>query len=193
MIIMKKILGVTLLFGVFVAAHSVAFAQEKKTEPKQITKTTVNNEEIIARIKKFREEGEKKIVDNKFTRKEVALTGDNIKETIRQKWEKVDAYYEGTTLVRLQLYPRKGVSERTEEFYLMDGKLVFAFIQDKGPKHEGKDMGEPGKELYFHNDKLIKFEDRSGEQASHADQEKQMYETRLPYEISELLDVLKKN
>jgi hypothetical protein len=54
-------------------------------------------------------------------------------------------------------------------------------------------MGEPGKELYFNNDKLIKFEDRSGEQAAHAEQEKKMYESRLPYEISELLEILEKN
>ena len=190
---MKTTLGVILLLGVFVAAQSMVSAQEKKVDPKQKPKTTVNNDEVIAQIKKYREEGEKKLVDNKFTKKEVALTGDNIKETIRQKWEKMDAYYEGTKLVRLQLYPRKDISERTEEFYLMDNKLVFAFIQDKGPKHEGKDMGESGKELYFHNDKLIKFEDRSGEQGANAEQEKKMYESRLPFEISELLEILQKH
>ncbi len=70
---------------------------------------------------------------------------------------------------------------------------MFAFIQDKGPKHEGKDAGEPGKEFYFHNNKLIKFEDRSGDpQAMHAEQEKKMYESRLPYEILELFEILKK-
>ena len=120
----------------------------------------------IAKIPEYREEGERKLVDNKFIRKEVALTGDNVKETIKQKWEKMAAYYEGSKLVRLQLYPHDAVSGRSEEFYLMDNKLVFAFIQDKGPKQEGKDMGQPGKELYFHNDKLIKFEDRSGEPAT---------------------------
>ncbi|HEY5766979.1 MAG TPA: hypothetical protein VIS53_04015, partial [Candidatus Udaeobacter sp.] len=66
------------------------------------------------------------------------------------------------------------------------------YIQDKGPKNEGRDMGQPGKELYFDNGKLIKFEDRSGESSVDADQEKKMYEARLPQEISELLDILKK-
>jgi hypothetical protein len=84
------------------------------------------------------------------------------------------------------------VSDRTEEFYLMNDKLVFAYIQDKGPKNEGRDMGQTGKELYFDNDKLIKMEHRSGEPSVDSDQEKKMYEARLPLEISELLDILKK-
>jgi hypothetical protein len=181
---MKKFIGIILLLGVFVTAPSVTYAGKESAG---------NNEEIIAKIAKYREEGEQKLRDKKFTRKEVALTGEGVKETIKQKWEKMAAYYEGSTLVRIQLYPHIGVSGRSEEFYLMDNKLVFAFIQDKGLKQEGKDMGQPGKELYFHNDKLIKFEDRSGEPAAHAEQEKKMYESRLPYEISELLDILKKS
>ena len=172
-----------LLFVQLGAMQPVIYAQGKET---------ARDKDEIARIQKYREEGERKLVDNKFIRKEVALTGDNVKETIKQKWEKMDAYYEGSKLVRLQLYPHS-VSGRTEEFYLVDNKLVFAFIQDKGPKQEGNDMGQPGKELYFHNDKLIKFEDRSGEPAAaNADQERKMYETRLPYEVSELLEILKK-
>jgi hypothetical protein len=189
---MRKQLHILLMLGIFVAAHSLTSAKEKKAEPAQKTRTTVNRDELIAKIKKYREQAEQKLVENKFTRKVVAFTGDTIKETIKQKWEKMDAYYEGTKLVRIQLYPHKGISERTEEFYLVDDKLVFAFIQDKGPKIEGKDEREPGKEFYFHNDKLIKFEDRSGEpQATHAGQEKKMYESRLPYEVVELLEILK--
>jgi hypothetical protein len=182
---MKKIISLILLLGPFVAGQSVTYAQGKRT--------TGNKDEIIAQIKKYREEGEQKLVDKKFTRKEVAFTGDSIKETIKQKWEKMAAYYEGSKLVRIQLYPHLGVSGRSEEFYLMDNKLVFVFIQDKGLKQEGQDMGQPGKEFYFHNDKLIKFEDRSGEEAAHAEQERKMYESRLPYEVLELLDILKKN
>jgi hypothetical protein len=44
----------------------------------------------------------------------------------------------------------------------------------------------------FDNDKLIKMEDRSGEPSGDPDQEKKMYEARLPLEISELFDILKK-
>ncbi len=188
---MRKSLSAILLVGVFAASPALATIQATKSEKKE-PGTTVNKDQIVARIQKYREEGERKLVDNKFTRKEIALSGDNINESIRQKWEKMHAYYEGSKLVRIQLYPRPG-SQRTEEFYLMDNKLVFAFIQDKGPKHEGKDAGEPGKELYFDNDRLIRFDDRSGEPAPNVEKEKKMYETRLPYEISQLLEILKKS
>ena len=171
-----------LLAAAFMAAPLTASAQESSKSADQ----------TIAKIKQYREAGEEKIRDNKFTRKEIPLTGPNIKESIKQKWQKMDAYYDGDKLVRLQLYPRQGVSGRTEEFYLMNDKLVFAYIQDTGPKNEGRDMGQAGKEFFFDNGKLIKVEDRSGEPNPHPDQEKKMYETRLPYEISELLDILKK-
>jgi hypothetical protein len=181
---MKDILTLILLVGVISAAPLTAFAQQDS----DVTST----DQEIAKVKQYREAGEQKIQDNKFTRKEIPLTGPNVKESIKQKWEKMDAYYEGDKLVRLQLYPHKGVSGRTEEFYLMNDKLVFAYIQDKGPKNEGRDMGQPGKEFYFDNDKLIKMENRSGETSVDSDQEKKMYEARLPYEITELLDILKK-
>lgn len=180
---MKHLLTIMLLVGL---CSSAALTASAKDEP-----ASKSNDQVIAKIKKFREAGEEKIRDDKFTRKEVPLTGPNIKESIKQKWEKMDAYYEGDKLVRLQLYPHPAVSSRTEEFYLINDKLVFAYIQDKGPKNEGRDMGEAGKEFYFDNGKLIKMEDRSGEPNAHADQEKKMYEARLPYEISELLDILK--
>ena len=174
----------TALLLVTIGVPITLLAQEKKSAGR-------SEGDQVGAIMKYRQEGEQKLNDNKLTKKEVALTGPNIQENIKQKWSKMDAYYEGDKLVRIQLYPHQGVTERTEEFYLRDGKLVFAFIQDKGPKHEGKDAGEAGKEFYFHNDKLIKFEDRSGEREEHADQEKKMYESRLPYEITELNDILK--
>jgi len=186
---MKKLFSVLMLLGVFVAAQSIASAQEKTEKAgKGLGKGDAGG--AVAKIKAYRESVEKKLVANTLTRKVVPFEGDKVKETIKQKWEKMDAYYDGDKLVRIQLYPHKGISERTEEFYLMDNKLVFAFIQDKGSKHEGKDAGEPGKEFYFENDKLIKFEDKSGEKEKNAEQEKKMYATRLPYEVMELLDIL---
>jgi hypothetical protein len=181
---MKRAVTVMLLAGTFLAAPLAASAQESSDSK--------SADQTIAKIKQYHEAGEEKLRDNKFTRKEIPLTGPNVKESIKQKWEKMDAYYEGDKVVRLQLYPHKGVSGRTEEFYLMNDNLVFAYIQDTGPKNEGRDMGQPGKELYFDNGKLIKVEDRSGEPNVHPNQENKMYETRLPYEISELLDILKK-
>lgn len=164
---------------------------DKTITTETIQKPSVNNEEIITQIKKIREDGENKLVNNKLTRKVIEFNGDAVNDDIKQKWEKMDTYYDGDKLIRIQLYPHKNISQRTEEFYLMNDKLIFAFIQDKGPKHEGKDKGEPGKEFYFDNDKLINFEDRSGEKESNTEQEKKMYETKLPFEVSELLEIIK--
>ena len=194
----QKISIFLFLFVIIAAFTSCSKETPKKDEQTDKTKVAdttkkqaPNYDEAIKKIEKFRAEGEQKLNDNKFTRKTVQFKDDKIKETIKQKWEKMDAYYEGDKLVRIQLYPHKGISERTEEFYLIDNKLVFAFIQDQGPKHEGKDMGEAGKEMYFDGGKLIKYENRTGSEVKNLDEEKKMYELRLPYEVEDLLEILK--
>ena len=181
---MKNVSSLMTLIVIATAVPFAALAQQSND--------ATSKEEAIARIKAYREAGEAKLRDNKLRREEVSLTGANIKESIKQKWQKMEAYYDGEKLVRLQLYPHKDVSGRTEEFYLMNNELVFAYIQDLGPKHEGRDMGEPGKEFYFDKGKLLKMEDRTKEEAVISEQEKKMYETRLPYEVSELLAILQK-
>ncbi len=171
--------------------NETAKIEVDKEKPKTEQVTKVNTDEIVGKISKYRADNEAKLVNNSFTKKVIPLTGDKIKETIKQKWDKMDVYSEGDKIVRLQLYPHKGMSERTEEFYLMDGKLVFVFIQDKGPKNEGKDTGEPGKELYFDNNKLIKMNNTSGETVKNLDEESKMYESRMPYEVNDLLEIIK--
>ena len=144
----------------------------------------------VQRIREFREAGERKLVAGKFTRRTLMLKAAGAREDLAQRWSKLDAYYEGGTLVRLQLYPHAAISGRTEEFYVLGGHVVFAYIQDKGPKHEGRDAGEPGKEFYFDGDRLVHMEDRSGEPVRNAEGEKRMYEATLPYEVSELVWLL---
>ena len=195
-IIMKSLRFLILFPEIFIAIIVWGCAKEipkPKIESETIQKPAVNNDELIAKIKIFREDGEDKLVKNKLTRKVIEFTGKEINDNIKQKWEKMDTYYDGDNLIRIQLYPHKNISQRTEEFYLMNDKLLFAFIQDKGPKNEGKDKGESGKEFYFDNDQLIKFEDRSGDKESNISQEKKMYESKLPFEVSELLEIIKAN
>ncbi|MEO8666307.1 MAG: hypothetical protein ABI462_12510, partial [Ignavibacteria bacterium] len=158
---------------------------------KKTTQNIENKDAIVNRISEYRSAGEKKLVDNSFKKKTVTLKTSTADEDTKQKWEKLDAYYDGDKLVRLQTYPHSGISDRTEEFYIMDGKLVFAFIQDKGPKQEGKDTGEPGKEFYFDNSKLIKYVNTSGEKAKDETAEMKMYESKLPIEADELMEILK--
>jgi hypothetical protein len=183
------------VLAVFVFGCKEAPKTDSDKDKTKVTDTTkknvVNTDELVAKIQKYRTEGEEKLVKKSLTKKEFELKGDNIKENIKQKWEKMDAYFEGDKVIRLQLYPHKGISERTEEFYVKDGVLVFAFIQDKGPKKEGKDAGEPGKEFYFDNDKLIKSINTTKEEVKNIEEEKKMYETKLPYEVKELLEIIK--
>ena len=187
---------VIFVFLSFVLGCKETPKQEGEKDKTKIADTTKkspgNTDELVAKIQKYRAEGEEKLNKKSLTKKEIELKGDEIKENIKQKWEKMDAYFDGDKLVRIQMYPHKGVSERTEEFYVRDGSLVFAFIQDKGPKHEGKDAGEPGKEFYFDGDKLIKFVNSTKEEVKNTDEEKKMYETKLPYEVKELLEIIKK-
>lgn len=192
---MKKIILTLILFSVTMLFISCSKESEKKevTDKTKVTdtvkKSSVNTDEIVAKITKYRAEGETKLTEKKFTKKEISLKGANVKENIKQKWEKADVYYDGNKIVRIQFYPVKGVTTRTEEFYLMDGKLVFAFIQD-GEKHEGKDTGEPGKEFYFDNDKLIKYVNTTGEKEVNLEEEKKMYEAKLPYEVKEIVEII---
>ncbi|MEO8209435.1 MAG: hypothetical protein ABI840_02655 [bacterium] len=160
------------------------------TTKKTAVNNTLNTYQTVAKISKYRAEGEVKLLGNKFTKKEVPFKGPNVHDDMKQKWEKVDVYSEGNNIVRLQFYPHKGISKRTEEFYLMNGKLVFAFIQDT-EKHEGKDTDEPGKEFYFDNDKLIKYVISTDEKEVNLEEEKRMYETKLPYEVKETLEIIK--
>ncbi|HPS77763.1 MAG TPA: hypothetical protein PLS53_06385 [Thermoanaerobaculaceae bacterium] len=186
---MKKLVYVVVVMGLVTLGVTTAGAQGT-TGDKPVATTAADTESIVAQIDTYRQEGEKKLLEKKFTKKEVHFKGERIADSLAQRWEKVEAYCEGDQVIRIQLYPHPGVSERTEEFYLKGNRLVFAFIQDRGPKHEGKDTGEPGKEFYFDQGRLIKLVDRTSEGEKHPDAAKAMYETRLPYEVLELLDIL---
>lgn len=196
---MKKIALISVVFVFFILGLLTGCKEASKTEAEKdktkttdtVKKNTSNVDDLIVKIQKYRAENEAKLLNKTFTKKEISLNGEKIKENIKQKWEKLDVYLEGDKVIRIQTYPHKGISERTEEFYLQNEALVFAFIQDKGPKNEGKDTGQPGKEFYFDKDKLIKYVNTSGEEVKNSDEEKNMYETRLPYEIKELLEIIK--
>jgi hypothetical protein len=190
---MKYTIFLSAILIAFLITFSACNKEPQKTEvdkekPKTEQTLKVNTDELVGKISKFRTDTEAKL--EKLTRKVIMLEGAGVTEDIHQKWEKMDVYNDGDKLVRIQAYPHKGVSERTEEFYFMDGKLVFVTIKDKGTEvKEGKDAGM-GKEFYFDNDKLIKYVNNSGEESKNLDEEKKVYETKLPYEAKEFLGIL---
>ena len=190
----RKLFSAILLFAfslTFIACQKETPKNEvEKEKPKTEQVSKANTDEIVAKIGKFRSDVEGKL--EKLTRKEIKLEGKDIREDIHQKWEKIDAYLDGDKLVRIQAYPHKGISERTEEFYYMDGKLVFVSIKDKGLEvKEGKDAGM-GKEIYFDNDKIVKYDNKSGEETKNIDEEKKVYETKLPFESKEFMEIYNK-
>ena len=197
----KNLLAITiaLLSFTLINCGKDTTKKDSDTDKTKVTDTTkkapvtptINKDSLVIAISVYRGEGEKKLLDNTLKRKTVDLKTSTANEDTKQKWEKVDGYFEGDKLVRIQTYPHKGISERTEEFYVKDGKLLFAFIQDSGVKHEGKDTGEPGKEFYFDNNKLIKYVNTSGEKDADLDATMKMYESKLPVEVNELIGLLK--
>lgn len=149
----------------------------------------LNEEQIIAKISDFRQQGEAMIRDNKFTKKEIGLQGEFTTPKLKKNWEKADLYYDGDKLKRIQLYPRKGYTDDTQEFYVQNGTVVFAFLQ-KGPKNEGRDTGEDGIEVYFNNGKILRTVIRPT--GSLDDAALKIYEAVLVSEVKDIFDVIKK-
>jgi hypothetical protein len=148
----------------------------------------LTDEQIITKIAEFRQQGEAMLRDNKFTKKEINLQGENTTPKLKKNWDKADLYYDGDKLKRIQLYPRKNYGEDTQEFYVQNNTVVFAFLQ-KGEKHEGKDTGEDGIEVYFNNGKIIKTVIRPT--GSLDDEALKIYEAVLVAEVKDIFDVIK--
>lgn len=150
--------------------------------------TGLTDEQIITKIAEFRQQGEAMLRDNKFTKKEINLQGENTTPKLKKNWDKADLYYDGDKLKRIQLYPRKNYGEDTQEFYVQNGTVVFAFLQ-KGEKHEGKDTGEDGIEVYFNNGKIIKTVIKPTGMLD--DEALKIYEAVLVAEVKDIFDVIK--
>lgn len=148
----------------------------------------LNEEQIINKISEFRQQGESMLRDNKFTKKEINLQGENTTPKLKKNWEKADLYYDGDKLKRIQLYPKKNYGEDTQEFYVQNGTVVFAFLQ-KGEKHEGKDTGEDGIEVYFNNGKIIRTVIRP--MGALDDAALKIYEAVLVSEVEDIFNVIK--
>jgi hypothetical protein len=86
--------------------------------------------------------------------KEQMLSPDELKNVTNENWTKIHTYSDGADLKRMKLYPPAG-SQRTEEFYYDDGKLVFVFLEANGAGKENHDQNATGDKYYFTDGKLI--------------------------------------
>ncbi len=86
----------------------------------------------------------------------VEISNEGMRPKVKQKWSKIHFYTMEGNVVRIKTYPYEEVSKRTEEFYLKDGNLVLAVIEDNGEGTRGKDNESIDKMYYYANDKMIK-------------------------------------
>ena len=96
-----------------------------------------------------------------LTRKERILKPENLKGVTEASLEKIHAYYDGQSLKRIKTYPTGG-SQKTEEFYFYNEKLVFVFVEPQGKGKTGADQGAKGERLYFDNNGLVAWYGEDG-------------------------------
>ena len=88
--------------------------------------------------------------------KPIVVSTSSLREKIKQKWESIHFYLIENELVRIKTYPYKNISSRTEEFYLDNGQLILAVIEDDGSGERGKSIEVLDKLYYFENEEVIK-------------------------------------
>lgn len=114
-------------------------------------------------------------------KQEVFFKNSEASESVKQEWMKMNIYKDSSGAIRrVKLYPYTGVSERSEEYYFDNEKLFFVYISDHGISTENKDEGKPGKEFHFVQDRLVKYDDYSGDKELDIEQERKMYQASLP-------------
>lgn len=86
----------------------------------------------------------------------VTISTANLREKVKQKWEKIDFYVSNNEVIRIKTYPYKGISSRTEEFYLEAKQVILAVIEDNGAGERGKAKEEIDKLYYYHNGEFLK-------------------------------------
>ena len=95
--------------------------------------------------------------------KRTTIPTTNLRAQIKQKWTKLDFYTEKDLVVRIKSYPYEKISQRTEEFYFKNGKLILAFIEDNGSKNTGKAADRFGKTYYYFADESFKEVNQTNE------------------------------
>lgn len=77
---------------------------------------------------------------DKYQKKEVALTPEQLKGVTEAAWARMHVYSDQGVVKRIKLYPAEGAA-KVEEFYYRDGKLVYVSDEPTG--------SEQAREQYF--------------------------------------------
>jgi len=131
----------TLLFVVSFAITSCSQNENKNVEREETTEPIVqekvevvllNIDSLVLEINKTRAAIESNLPEP------ILITNQNFRAKTKQKWQKIHFYVIDNQLSRIKTYPHESVSKRTEEFYLKDGELILAVIEDDGSGERGK-------------------------------------------------------
>jgi hypothetical protein len=110
----------------------------------------VNVDSLVNAIQSSRSAIESDIADLE----KLELPTGGLRPQISQKWSAIHFYSRDGELVRIKTYPYDH-SNRSEEFYLENGALVLAAIEDEGADKVGPSEEFTGKLYYYHNDHVI--------------------------------------
>lgn len=109
-------------------------------------------EAYVAKVNALREGVEGRLSELALTE----VSTEAMRAKVRQKWSKIHYYADASQVVRVKTYPHEAVSQRTEEFYFMDGQLVLVVIEDDGTGERGKAEADVDKMYYFADGKVVK-------------------------------------
>jgi len=146
--VIKKEIILGLLFFSLVAASCSSSATEnpeRKVTPEHIdderNEKVTNADSLVQVIDSRRSQIES------LSTEPIEISTASLRSTLKQKWSKILFYLEGSELVKIKTYPYPGISERTEEFYIDNSKLIFVEIEDNGSVEKGKSKAKRNSRL----------------------------------------------
>lgn len=188
-----KIIKITLILSLIVSMIGCSPSENKtentvvKTSDMEADMTPADNKMNIDSVVKAIDQRRKFVEENKG--EPVSISTADVREKIKQKWEKIHFYSIDGQVARIKTYPYDQISKRTEEFYLDNGKLVLAVIEDDGSGESGKEDKDIDKMFYFHENELIKGV-RKGDEKEYGT--KNLDAMKLMEEANEYLDIYAK-
>lgn len=116
-------------------------------------------------------------------RKETDISKEAIKDVTDEKWANLHTYSEGGKIKRLKVYSAAG-EKKTEEFYFLDDKPVYAFIENDGMSKKGDASEAKGDKFYFGSEGLIAFIKADGSKVEASSEEFKKFNEKLTKEAN---------
>jgi hypothetical protein len=191
--------AVALLFGCTNPAENTESSSAVEDRDTTATTATEDEKEIVEKrnamqfrseIEAYREKVENSL--ESLEKKTIDLSA--ARAEISERWEKLDYYLSDDQVVRIKTYPHRDQRDRTEEFYFMEGELVFALMEKEGADKKGRSDETAGSAFYYDNWELILSMNipEEDEEVS-TDEEDVELAMRLREEAKEYLEMVKED